>query len=704
MTFYSAKEKQIRLTACAQSIKKNKTGKQFRFVPLPEIIKTMKNTPEHNYSTEELKSQLKYLKLLSDEFPNVQHASTEIINLSAIMNLPKGTEHFLSDIHGEYETFSHVLANASGVVKRKINDVFGKSLRKKEKDTLATLIYYPKEKLNFILREEEDPKEWYAITLQRLSIVARAAASKYTRSKVRKAMPADFAYIMDELLNESGENKEEYYESIINTIINLNRAEAFIIAISKFIQKLLIDRLHIIGDIYDRGPFAEKVMDRIVNYHSVDIQWGNHDIVWMGAASGSLALIATVIRMSLRYANMESLENAYGITLLPLATFAMKTYADDPCNLFGSRSQVEGSNVEMIKKMQKAISIIQFKLESQIIRRNPDFNMNDRILLDKINYKKGTLTINDKEYKLLDNHFPTIDPNDPFRLSKEEQEVMNKLRKNFINSQRLQKHIEFLFSHGSMYLAYNSNLLYHGCIPMNADGSFQSLIIEGKEYSGRSLFNNLERVVRKGYFNRYNHNGDDSYLDYTWYLWCGPVSPLFGKKKMATIERQFIAEKETHKEERNAYYNLAYNDEKYCDIILEEFGLDPHKSHIINGHVPVKVKKGESPIKANGKLFVIDGGMSVPYQKVTGVSGYTLIYNSYGLVLVEHQQFESAQKAIMEEKDIISKRMVIEKDATRKRVKDTDVGKELQLQINDLRMLLSAYRKGLIKENTRSRS
>ena len=658
----------------------------------------MNDKLQKEYSTSALKEQLKYLQLLSEKFPNVQSASTEIINLSAILNLPKGTEHFLSDIHGEVETFSHALANASGVVKRKINDVFGKSLRKKEKDMLATLIYYPKEKLDMILRDEEDPQEWYAITLQRLSMVARAAASKYTRSKVRKAMPKNFAYIIDELLNETGENKEEYYDSIINTIIQINRGEAFIIALSKFIQRLLIDRLHIIGDIFDRGPFAEKVMDRIINYHSVDIQWGNHDIVWMGAASGSLALIANVIRISLRYANLETLENGYGITLLPLATFAMKQYDDDPCDQFETKAVAEGSNYELIKKMHKAITIIQFKLESQIIARNPQFKMDDRLLLDKINFKKGTVKVGDTEYELLDKNFPTVDPDNPFALSEEEQEVMDKLKRNFINSQRLQTHIDFLYSNGSMYLAYNSNLLYHGCIPMNDDGSFQSLNVEGKEYSGKRLFDNLERVARKGYFNRYNHKSDDSSLDYTWYLWCGPVSPLFGKKKMATFERQFIADKAPHKEEANAYYKLAYHHEEYCNMILEEFGLDPKVSHIVNGHVPVKVRKGESPVKANGKLFVIDGGMSKPYQKVTGVAGYTLIYNSYGLVLVEHQQFESAQKAIEEEKDIISKRMIIEKDATRKRVKDTDVGKEIQLQIDDLTMLLAAFRKGLIKE------
>jgi len=653
---------------------------------------------EGEYSTEELKPELKYLRLLSDNFPNIQRASTEIINLQAILNLPKGTEHFLTDIHGEYETFSHVLANASGVVKRKIDEVFGRTLHKKDKNLLATLIYYPREKLELILKNEDDPQEWYAITLQRLSMVARATASKYTRSKVRKSMPKDFGYIMDELLNESGDDKEEYFEGIIQTIISVRRAEAFIVAICEFIQRMLIDRLHIIGDIYDRGPYAEKVMDRLIAYHSVDIQWGNHDIVWMGAASGSLALIANVIRISLRYANLDTIEDAYGISLLPLATFAMEQYADDTCELFTTKAKTEGANYDLIKKMHKAITIIQFKLESQVVLRNPHFNMEDRLLLDKIDFKKGIVKINNKYYNLLDKNFPSVDQKNPFELSKKEMGVMKKLQRNFINSQRLQQHINFLYANGSMYLTYNSNLLYHGSIPMNSDGTFESLEIEGKSYTGKALCDNLERVARKGHYNRYNHRSDDTSLDYTWYLWCGSASPLFGKKKMATFERQFVAEKETHKEARNAYYDLVYDNEKYADMILDEFGLDPKISHIVNGHVPVKVIKGESPIKANGKLFVIDGGMSIPYQSVTGVSGYTLIYNSYGLVLVEHNHFESEEKAIKEEKDIISKRIIIERTAKRKRVADTDVGKDIQLQVNDLKMLLASFRKGLIKE------
>jgi fructose-1,6-bisphosphatase-3 len=658
----------------------------------------MQKNGNSKYSSKELEDNIKYLKLLSDKFPSIQEASTEVINLSAIMNLPKGTEHFLTDIHGEDETFSHVLANASGVVKRKIDEVFGKTLRKKEKNLMASLIYYPVEKLEYVLKDEDDPSEWFAITLQRLAKVARAAASKYTRSKVRKAMPDDFAYIIDELLNESGEDKEEYFEGIINTIISIERAEAFIIAICNFIQRLLIDRLHIIGDIYDRGPSAEKVMDRLMGHHAVDIQWGNHDIIWMGAASGNLASIANVIRISLRYNNVDTLEDAYGITMMPLATFAINKYKDDPCNCFIPKGKTEENQREIVKQMHKAISIIQFKIEGIIIKRNPHFKMDDRLLLDKIDYKKGTININGKLFKLEDTYFPTIDPADPYKLSLEEKEVMEKMSLSFKNSQRLQEHIEFLFANGSMYLTYNSNLLYHGCVPLNEDGKFQSFEIEGVKYNGKELCDRFDRAVRNAYQQRFRKRTENKNLDYSWYLWCGPVSPLFGKQKMTTFERYFISDKSIQKEERNCYYKLAYENEKICDVILEEFGLNPKISHIVNGHVPVKVKKGESPIKANGKLFVIDGGMSIPYQQVTGVSGYTLIFNSYGLVLVEHKEFGSKLEAIEEEKDIISDRIFIERNAKRKRVIDTDVGKILQAQVDDLKMLLATFREGMIKE------
>ncbi len=652
----------------------------------------------YKFNSTDLEKNLKYLQLLSDKFPTIQKASTEVINLSAILNLPKGTEHFLTDIHGEYETFSHVLANASGVVKRKIEDVFGKTLRKKEKNLLAALIYYPKEKLELVLKNEDDTDEWFAITLQRLIKVARASASKYTRSKVRKAMPDDFAYIIDELLNESGEDKEDYFEGIINTIISIDRAEAFIVAICNFIQRLLIDRLHIIGDIFDRGPSPEKVMDRLIAHHAVDIQWGNHDIIWMGAASGNLASIANVIRISLRYNNIDTLEDAYGITMMPLATFAMNKYKNDPCNCFAPKAKTDTSQFELLKQMHKSISIIQFKLEGQIIRRNPNFNMDDRLLLDKIDYKKGNIEINGSKYDLIDKYFPTIDADNPYKLSPEELEVMEKLGSSFKNSKRLQAHIEFLFANGSMYLTYNSNLLYHGCVPMTNNGGFQEFEIDGKKYSGMELCDRFDRAARTAFQHRFKKRSENQYLDYSWYLWCGAVSPLFGKQKMTTFDRYFVDNKDVQKEERNPYYKFAYDSEKVCEKILEEFDLDAKYSHIVNGHVPVKVKKGESPIKANGKLFVIDGGMSIPYQKVTGVSGYTLIYNSYGLVLVEHKEFGSKQEAIEHEKDIISDRIFIERNAKRKRVSHTDVGKVLESQINDLKMLLAAFRDGIVKE------
>jgi len=653
-----------------------------------------------DFSNEELKDDLRFLNLLSDRFPTIQAASTEIINLEAILRLPKGTEHFLTDIHGEYETFTHVIRNASGVVRRKIEDVFGNTIRNSEKDALATLIYYPDEKLEIIAQSEIDLKEWFMVTLQRLSMVARVAASKYTRSKVRKAMPKDFAYIIDELINQRTEkNKQDYYNEIIRSIIEIERAKPFIKAFCNFIQRLMIDRLHIIGDIYDRGPSAEKVMEVLDKHHSVDIQWGNHDIIWMGAAAGIKAYIATVLRISARYENLDTIEDAYGINLIPLATFAMKYYGIDTCDVFNPKSdrKIDGKSIHLVKQMHKAISIIQFKLEAQIIKRNPQFNMDDRNLLHLIDYDKGTIKIEGKEYELLDKYFPTIDPKDPYKLHEDEEKLINLLQQSFLNSEVLQRHIQILYSKGSMYLAYNSNLLYHGCIPMTEKGSFTELTIEGKKYKGKALLEKFDIMARRAYFDRAKDNGTIN-QDYLWYLWCGPESPLFGKKKMATFERYFLADSETHTEIKNPYFNFR-EDEKSCRMILEEFNLDPNISHIINGHVPVKAIKGESPIKAKGKLLVIDGGMSIPYQKITGLKGYTLIYNSYGLVLVEHNQFHSMEDAIKKDTDIISSRKIVETNATRKRVADTDIGKELKNQIRDLKMLLAAYKKGFIKED-----
>ncbi len=655
------------------------------------------------FKNEEIIAQLKYLNLLAKQFPTVQSASTEIINLEAILKLPKGTEHFLSDIHGEYEIFSHVLRNGSGVIRSKIEDVFHNTLRKFIKDELATLIYYPEEKLALIEKRETNIEEWYAVTLQRLIAVTRITASKYTRSKVRKALPPDFSYIIEEMLHESptSQNKGRYFDGIIHTIIRIERAREFIIAICKLIQRLSIDRLHVVGDIFDRGPNPEKVMDKLVEYHAVDVQWGNHDIIWMGSAAGNRALIANLIRISARYMNLDTIEDGYGISLMPLATFAMEVYKDDPAELFKPKlkagSVINNRQVLMVSRMQKAISIIQFKLEAEIIKRNPQFEMQDRNLLHEINFDDNTITINGDKFKLKDSHFPTIDPKAPYRLSPEELEVIDKLRVSFMHSERLKKHVKFLYAKGSMYLKYNENLLLHGCVPLNDDGSFMKMKINGKQADGKDLVNQFDIAARKAYFTRNAKDPEAEAMDLMWYLWCGPKSPLFGKSKMATFERYFIEDKQCHKEEKNAYFSLN-NDETVLKVILQEFGLDPEVAHLINGHVPVKVKKGESPIKANGKLLVIDGGMSKAYQSVTGIAGYTLIYNSYGLVLVAHEAFGSTRSAIENESDILSNITYLAQNPRRKTVEDTDGGKQVRQQIDDLEMLLSAYRKGLVKE------
>jgi fructose-1,6-bisphosphatase III len=654
---------------------------------------------------QEFEGELKYLKLLSKQYPTVAAACTEIINLQAILNLPKGTEHFLTDIHGEYESFCHVLKNASGTIKGKIRDVFGKSLSGRDIKSLATLIYYPEQKLELIHKDEDNIEDWYIVTLYRLIEICRHVSSKYTRHKVRKALPKDFAYIIEELLHERPDriDKEEYYNEIIKTIIRIGRADEFIIAISKLIQRLAVDRLHIVGDIFDRGPGADIVMDTLMNYHDVDIQWGNHDILWMGAAAGSEACIATVLRICARYVNLDTIEDGYGINLLPLATFALDFYKDDECLAFKpkieSNKDYSEKDIKLISKMHKAIAIIQFKLEGEIINRRPHLGMEDRLLLNKINYEEGTINLDGNIYKLKDNNFPTINPENPYELTPEERELVDKLRSSFLNSERLQKHVRFLFAKGSMYLKCNSNLLYHGCIPLNEDGSFKKVRIgsSGREYSGKAYFDRLEIIVREGYFYTNNPEAKLYGMDLTWYLWTGPDSPLFGKDKMTTFERYFIDDKEAHVEKKDPYFKLEDN-ERMCNMIFKEFGMNPEVSHIINGHVPVKIKKGESPIKANGKLLVIDGGFSRAYQDTTGIAGYTLIYNSFGLLLVSHEPFESTQKAIEEEKDILSTTVVLEQEVERKRVGDTDIGEELRAQVRDLEMLLDAYRKGVIKE------
>mgnify|MGYP004699918325 FL=1 len=642
----------------------------------------------------------KYLEGLSELFPSIAAASTEIINLQAIVNLPKGTEHFLTDIHGEYEAFAHVLKNGSGSVKRKVDDVFANTMSSRDKQTLATLIYYPREKMERIREEEQNMDDWYKIMLYRLIEVAKRSASKYTRSKVRKALPKDFAYVIEELITEKSgmTDKESYYNSIISTIIQIGRAEEFIVALCELIQRLVVDHLHIVGDIYDRGPGPHLIMDKLMEYHSVDIQWGNHDILWMGAAAGQKCCIANVIRICARYGNLDILEDGYGINLLPLATFAWKQYAKDPCECFLLKEQdnCKPQELELNMKMHKAISVIQFKVEGQAAELYPEFGFQRRNFLDKINYEEGTITIRGKIYQLLDDYFPTIDPKNPYQLSAEEEEIMNRLVKAFQSCEKLQRHMRFLLNKGSLYKIYNSNLLYHGCVPLNDDGSLRKVKIYGKSYQGRTLYDVMESYVRKGFF-AVDPDEKKKGRDLMWYIWQGADSPLFGKDKMATFERYFLAEKELWKEKKNAYY-LLLEDENVMNGILDEFGLDRKISHIINGHVPVKTKNGENPVKCGGKVLVIDGGFSKAYQKETGIAGYTLIYNSYGLILAAHDPFESTEAAIEKERDIHSDSVIVKRTLERKTVGDTDVGKVLKERIADLEALLDAYRSGQIIE------
>lgn len=644
--------------------------------------------------------ELRYLKSLSKQYPNIASASTEIINLQAILNLPKGTEHFMTDVHGEYEQFNHVLKNGSGSVRRKIDEEFGNTLSSKDKKSLATLIYYPKEKLEIVMQEEENIEDWYKITLYRLVQITKHVSSKYTRSKVRKALPKDFAYIIEELITEKAEvqDKEGYYNEIVHTIIRIGRAPDFIVALSKLIQRLVIDHLHIVGDIYDRGPGPHIILHTLRHYHSVDVQWGNHDIVWMGAAAGSLACIANVVRMSARYGNLDTLEEGYGINLIPLATFALEQYKNTS-DAFAIKYNTDYNTKDlgMDMKMHKAMAVIQFKLEGQIIKRRPEFMMEDRLLLDKINFEKGTVMVEGREYKMRDMDFPTIDPANPYELTPEETEVMERLRQAFTRCDKLQRDVRFLFSKGGLYKVYNSNLLYHGCVPLDEEGNFLKVNVFGKEYSGKALYDILDTYARRGYYASRESGDKAKGEDILWYIWTGPNSPVFGKDKMTTFERYFIEDKETHVETKNAYYRL-YDNEEIVDKILREFGLDATKSHIVNGHVPVERKKGESPIKCNGKLLVIDGGFSKAYQHKTGIAGYTLVANSYGMRLVSHEPFESTEAAIRKESDIFSDSIVVETALRRQCVADTDIGVELKESIHQLEELLDAYREGVLVE------
>ena len=653
---------------------------------------------------EMINSDLRYLELLSHNFPSIASASTEIINLEAILNIPKVKEHFLADLHGEYEAFQHVLRNASGAIKRKVNEIFGNTLREAEKKELCTLIYYPEQKLQLVKSQEKDLRDWYVITLNQLVRVCQNVSSKYTRSKVRKALPEDFSYIIQELLHENSmdPNKQDYINVIISTIIETHRADDFIVAMCKLIQQLTIDMLHILGDIFDRGPGPHVIMDTLCNYHNFDIQWGNHDILWMGAASGNDCCIANVLRLAMRYGNLSALEDGYGINLLPLATFAMEAYADDPCTIFNPKVDKTSctyneKTLRLIAQMHKAISVIQFKLEAELINRHPEFEMEDRLLLHHIDFDRKVFVLDGKDYEMKDFFFPTLDPKNPYQLTEEEQDIVEKLHHSFVGSEKLRTHMHCLFRYGCMYNVCNSNLLFHASMPLNPDGTLKEITILGKQYKGKALLDKVGHLIRIAYFSEENTEKARFARDYIWYLWCGKNSPAFDKSKMATFERYFLIDKETHKEIKGHYYALR-NEEAVCDMILDEFGVEGEHRHIINGHVPVKAMSGEKPIKANGKLMVIDGGFSKAYQPETGIAGYTLVFHSRGFQLVQHEPFTSTQKAIEEGQDIKSTIQVVEMSMNRMRVKDTDKGRELKIQIKDLKKLLVAYRTGAIKE------
>lgn len=648
-------------------------------------------------------SKLRYLKLLATKYTSIQSASNAIIDFEAQQQLPKGTEHFLSDVHGEYEPFSHVIKNGAGSTWRKIEEMFGDTLTKQERRNLATLVYYPEQKLPLVLKSVGNSKEWQRDTLIHLIKLCRVLTSKYRREKVRQFLTVQAAPIIEELLyeQESIENRSAYYSSLLDAIIATDSAKSYIISLAELIQRLAVARLHVLGDIYDRGPGAHLIMDALMERDEIDIQWGNHDILWMGAAAGNEACMANVIRICLRYGNMEALENGYGISLLPLVSFALETYKFDPCETFLPKVLTKGDfttpELKLMAQMQKAVAIMQFKLEGQMIKRRPHYQMEDRLLLDKIDYQEGTIVLDGVKYPLLDDHLPTIDPADPHALTADEQVVMDKLKLSFINSKKLQQHVRFLYSKGGIYHIHDGNLLYHGCISMNQDGSFKSFNVDGQAFAGKAFLDRVDRLARQGYFTTDNFEQKQYGMDAMWFLWCAPQSPVFGKEKMTTFERYFIADPATHVEKKNAYYALHDREEIAC-MILREFGLDPKTGHIINGHVPVKVKKGERPVKANGRLIVIDGGFSRAYQRQTGIAGYTLISNSRGLLLAAHHPFESMHKAISEEVDIDSETEIIETHRSRMRVRDTDEGKAIQQQIEELRELLSAYRTGLIKE------
>ena len=664
----------------------------------------MDKKDEKQQYEDSIRDDLRYLELLSHSYPTIADASTEIINLEAILNLPKPTEHFISDPHGESDAFNHVLRNASGYVKRKVNELFGDQLDESDKRELCTLIYYPEQKLQLLKLEKRDMHDFYRTSLVRLISVSREVSSKYTRSKIRKELPKDFEYIIEELLHESysgyGEKKHKYYQMIVESIIDTGRADAFITEISKLIQRLAIDRLHLLGDIYDRGPGADKIMDTLCDYKHFDIVWGNHDIEWMGACAGNRACICNVLRLCMRYGNLSTLEDGYGINLLPLATFAMDTYRDDPCTEFEVRDLLKDGSLDeqtmrMLTQMHKAITIIQLKEEARIIDRRPSFGMTDRKLLDAIDLETGTVQIGNKTYTLKDSHFPTLMPDNPSKLTKEEERLMTKIEHSFRASEKLRRHIDCLLSRGGMYRVCNSNLMFHGSVPLDKDGQLKEVEVEGKQYKGKELMRKIERVVRNAFNSEVSSDRRRFSVDYLWYLWCGKDSPLFDKDKMATFERYFVADSKTYKEKKGYYYEYN-NDEATIDMILDDFEVEGTHRHIINGHVPVKTTRGETPVKANGKLLVIDGGFSKAYQPETGIAGYTLIFHSRGLELMQHQPFRSAEEAVKRGDDIKSSVQIVEMSEHRMYVKDTDKGKVLQSKVENLKKLLYAYRNGLL--------
>ncbi|MFW6251731.1 MAG: fructose-1,6-bisphosphatase [Halanaerobium sp.] len=644
---------------------------------------------------------LKYLKLLAEQFPNIPAVSTEIINLKAILNLPKSTEHFLTDLHGEAEAFKYMLKTASGVIEYKIDQIFEDRLTDTEKRELATLIFYPKTKMKELAERGGIPPEWYKEALDYMVQISQEVSSIYTRSKVRKALPEKFAYIIEELLHIKGgdPNKKDYKEQILTTIIEVGQARDFIIALSELIQSFAVDKLHIIGDIFDRGPAPDVIMDVLKAHHNVDIQWGNHDILWMGAALGQPALIATALRIALRYGNLEFLEEGYGINMRPLARFAMNHYQNLDQKIYRPRlinRELDKNEIKIMSQMHKAIAVIQFKLEGQLIKNRPEFKMNEALYLEKIDYEKGILELDGKKYQLTDSSLPTVDPGDPYSLSGWEEEVIEQLSYSFKNNDKLQEDIRFLYNNGSMYKKYNGNLLFHGCVPMSETGDFSTVEVNGEKYSGKKLMDFFDDVIRHSYSSQ---AAETQFKDWLWYLWRGELSPLFGKDRMTTFLRYFTDEKEPelYRENKNPYYQ-AREKEYICKKILAEFGLDPESGHIINGHTPVAEKKGESPIKGNGRLLVIDGGISAAYHEKTGIAGYTLTYSNTKMRLISHEPFISKKNALHKDsRDTISAAEVLKFEQPQK-IADTDIGKKLSEDVKYLMQLLDAYQDGIIKE------